>query len=135
MKIVLLLFFYCCLGNLVSHRQWKVSKAMKNNLKAKEDKLVENQKLNYEFKESAEKYLKMMNIKTKSIEDLRNILYPKYEAEHREYLTRTPLLEVSGKVCTRHEPLLVRKWNFTDHKHSLFFKIFVSLLLYIGWNL
>ena len=135
MKIVLLLFLYCSVGILVAHAKWKVSKAMKNNLKAKEDKLVENQKLNYEFKESAEKYLKMMNIKTKSIEDLRNILYPKYEAEHREYLTRTPLLEVSGKVCTGHEPLWVRKWIFTDHKHSLFFKIFVSLLLYIGWNL
>ena len=99
MKIVLLLFLYCSVGILVAHRQWKVSKAMKNNLKAKEEKLVENQKLDSEFKESAEQNLKMKNIKTKSFEDLRNILYPKYEAEHGESHTRTPLLQVSGKEC------------------------------------
>ena len=108
MKIVLLIFLYWFAGILVSHTQWKVSKAMKNTLKAEEENIVEDKKIKHEYEASAEKDLKIKNIKTKSFQDLRDILYPKYEAKHIESLTRHPPLQLSKKDCTRHEPLWVR---------------------------
>ena len=123
-----ILLLYWCVVISVSDQQWKVSKAMKNTLKVEEEVLVQRNKLISEAEAREEKELKIKNMKTKSFQDLRNILYPKYEAEHKESPTRTTPLQLSGKDCTRHDPLWVRKCNFTDHKHSLLFKIFVATL-------
>ena len=82
---------------------------MKNTLKVEEEVLVQRNKLISEAEAREEKELKIKNMKTKSFQDLRNILYPKYEAEQRESLTRHPPLQLSRKECTSHEPLWVGK--------------------------
>jgi len=110
------------LATSMMHQQWKVSKAMRSTLKVEEEMFVDKEKLMADVKNKQEKEIKLRNLKTKPIQELRHIFYPAYEAETTAGLKRHPPLQVFQKECRSEGPMwdLVgenQTWDvvFVDH--------------------
>ena len=75
MKTVFVFMTYVWCATL-AQQGWKISKAMKNNIAAKEELLMEKKQLNDEYGEYSNARNKMENIKAKSVKDLETLFEP-----------------------------------------------------------
>ena len=81
MLLFLCLFISCTVKTEGSVQKWKISKAMKNNLIEKEERLNLTEKLDIEYK--TEEEIDTEITKTKSFKKLRKVLSPIYKSDHR----------------------------------------------------
>ena len=105
MKTVLVLMT-CVWCPVMAHQGWKISKAMKNNLNAKEEHLMEKKELNAEFGEFSAVRNKMENIKAKSVQELHAIFQPG-EGKCRNIMEINPS-KFQERRCINYDP----RWVF-----------------------
>jgi hypothetical protein len=84
-----------------AHQQWKVSKAMRNNLKEKEESMLKEEKAKCEAEERLEEESKIRNIKTKCFKELRTVFYPHYSLEDTD--RKEPQVHWTDGECTEYE--------------------------------
>ena len=88
-----MLLLACCFLYTSAHQQWKVSKAMRSNLKETEERMFKEEKAKCEAEERLEEESKIKNVKTKYFKELRAVFYPKYDAGNTETDKQEPQLQ------------------------------------------
>ena len=85
MLVFLCLFIVSTVKTVGSVQEWKISKAMKNNLIEKEERLNLNEKVDIQY--GTEEEINTEITKTKSFKKLRKLLSPVYKSDHRNSVT------------------------------------------------
>ena len=109
MQTVVFLFIYIYCG-VLAHQEWKISKAMKNNLSARKESLEEKKQLNAEYGEYNQARMKMENIEPKSVHDLQSI-FPPVGGKCKNKMQRNLSNILEGK-CVSYEPRWVNSYCY-----------------------
>ena len=96
-----MLLLACCFLYTSAHQQWKVSNAMRSNLKETEERMFKEEKAKCEAEERLEEESKIKNIKTKSFKELRTVFHPHYHLKVNN--KKEPPVQWTDGECTDYE--------------------------------
>merc|ERR1719233_80835 len=97
----------------LAQQGWKISKAMKNNIAAKEELLMEKKQLNDEYGEYSNARNKMENIKAKSVKDLETLFEPVEGLCKNSIVEANPSKFMESK-CVNYDP----RWDLVGSENT-----------------